>query len=402
MNICFVIDNFPSYGGIGRAIDRYSTELIKRGHKIIFISSKDGLNKKNFSILNGKRVYRLTGVLIPLTKGVYYQALPSKSLIKGILDKEKIDAVVLVSYTLLCVKMQSYLKEFNVPYTLNLYFQPENITNHIHLNLSFLRYILEKWIKYICNRASNVVVLTKFAKTVLKNYQVHTKIDIVSCGINLNEFNSERIKGEKFKTKYNLQKNRFILCVCRLTQEKNVKLLIDAASKINWKDDKNRDVKIVIIGNGKEKDKLVNLIRHYDLEDKFILTENISEDYLKSAYKECEFFVLPSLVELEGLVILEAMAFGKPILVANSHLSAARYFVLNGTNGYKFSTNNPKDLAEKITYLVNNPEKIKAMGKNSLKVVKKYSLKDSVDKIEKILAEISYKSKSSQRLKNKL
>jgi len=49
----------------------------------------------------------------------------------------------------------------------------------------------------------------------------------------------------------------------------------------------------------------------------------VNDELLKSAYKSCEIFIHPSLIELEGMVILEAMAFGKPLLLANSKQSAS-------------------------------------------------------------------------------
>ena len=80
------------------------------------------------------------------------------------------------------------------------------------------------------------------------------------------------------------------------------------------------------------------------------------------------------------MVVLEAMACGCPLLIANSPTSAAKEFVHN--NGYVFDPNDPQDLADKIYQLSINPELCKLMRKVSQQQSKQYSFLLSVQKLE--------------------
>ena len=80
------------------------------------------------------------------------------------------------------------------------------------------------------------------------------------------------------------------------------------------------------------------------------------------------------------MVVLEAMACGCPLLIANSSTSAAKEFVHN--NGYTFDPKDSQDLADKIYQLSTNPELCKLMGNISQEQSKNYSFLLSVKKLE--------------------
>jgi len=100
------------------------------------------------------------------------------------------------------------------------------------------------------------------------------------------------------------------------------------------------------------------------------------------AYNASDIFVLPSIAELEGMAVLEAMACGKPIIIANSKESASRYFVDN--NGFLFEPQNAVDLAEKILTIISNKELREKMGQRSLEISKDYDIGKSVLKLEQL------------------
>jgi len=384
LNICVVIDNiFPSHGGIGKTTERFSEILKKRGHNVVFISSRDKDNRKSFERVNGFKVYRLLGVKVPFTGGIYYQAFPSIPKVNKILEKEKIDAILLVSYTLLGLCIQRCGKGLRIPVVLALHFQPENVTKHVHLDYAPFRKIFSLWTKFICYRSDSVIVPSKFAKNMLLDYGVKGEINVVSNGINLEDFNINKVDEKLFKKEFKLEGKKVFLFVGRLMPEKNLKLLIEAASFIDWK--KNKDLKIVIVGDGDERNKLIRKVKTLGLENNVVFTGKISHEMLKSAYKACDVFILPSLVELEGIVLLEAMAFGKPIMVANSDSSAAPNLVYEDKNGHTFCPVSPEALAKKMIYLAENERKIDEMGRNSFEIIKGYDINKSVDKMESIL-----------------
>jgi glycosyltransferase involved in cell wall biosynthesis len=87
---------------------------------------------------------------------------------------------------------------------------------------------------------------------------------------------------------------------------------------------------------------------------------------LKALYSVCDVFVLPSLEEGQPLVLLEAMASGKPLI--GSKVGGISMQIRDGWNGFLVEPGNEKQLAEKIRYLVDNEGGRIKMGRNSRKL----------------------------------
>lgn len=157
--------------------------------------------------------------------------------------------------------------------------------------------------------------------------------------INLNEIR------DKLKEKINnINKNeKYIISIGRLTHQKNFSLLINAFEKIS-KNFKNLNLKI--IGDGEQKNILNNMIIKKKLTNRIFLL-----GYKKNIYKylkKAECFVLTSLWEDPGAVLIEAAALGKNIISSDCN-NGPKEILDNGKNGYLFKNNNKRDLIKKFT-----------------------------------------------------
>jgi len=128
------------------------------------------------------------------------------------------------------------------------------------------------------------------------------------------------------------------------------------------------------------------------ISDRVVFTGRISENDLNAPFAAADLFVLPSTVELQGLVILEAMACGKPILVAKSKTSAASELVEEGQNGYTFKPYNKKELAEKIIKILSNKKLQERMSKCNLIKAKEHSIEKSIVKFEEVCQKLLKRS----------
>jgi glycosyltransferase involved in cell wall biosynthesis len=81
------------------------------------------------------------------------------------------------------------------------------------------------------------------------------------------------------------------------------------------------------------------------------------------------------------MAVLEAMACGKPLLIANSPNSAATDFVAND-NGLLFAAQNPAHLAEQADRLFADPDRLRAMGTRSLERSRRFDIRESVSQLE--------------------
>jgi glycosyltransferase involved in cell wall biosynthesis len=118
----------------------------------------------------------------------------------------------------------------------------------------------------------------------------------------------------------------------RLIKEKNVDLLIRSIDLVRRK---NPETTCLIIGNGPEKEKLIKLVEKLDLKDNIVFMDFFEDhDNLISVIKSSKVFVLPSTREGFGIVVLEANACGRPVVVINNKMNAACHLVDDGVNGF--------------------------------------------------------------------
>lgn len=156
------------------------------------------------------------------------------------------------------------------------------------------------------------------------------------------------------------------ISIGNLIELKGFDLLVEAFAEA-FKDDKS--VKLNIVGAGPEKEKLQHIVNQYDLNNNIVLLDEVGRDKLKVLYPESDAFVLASKSETFGVVFIEAMATGLPVIATDC--GGPSDFV-NEQNGYLIPVNDKKSLVDALMKMRNN-----AYGFNSMEIsemcVKKFS-----------------------------
>lgn len=164
---------------------------------------------------------------------------------------------------------------------------------------------------------------------------------------------------------------------------KNQKFLVDVMLELNKI---NIKAELLLIGDGILKNEVMAYAKEKKVVDqiKFLGKINKVENYIK----ESDIYIHSSLSESFGLVLIEAMAGGLPVVSING--KGNKELIENGYNGYIQDETNPRLFAEKIITLVNNQGRYSEMSANAIEYAKKYDIKNYVDKLLSI-----YKSKIS-------
>ena len=158
-----------------------------------------------------------------------------------------------------------------------------------------------------------------------------------------------------------------VLSVCRFYPRKRMEVLIRAASLLR---DRIPPLEIRIVGSGPESAKLLALSRDLRLETVVNWLGNLDSGSLAAEYNSTDIFCLPSVQEGFGIVFLEAMAAGKPIVAARA---AAVPEVVR--NGLLVEPENPEALAEAIYSLYRNPELRHSLGTAGARDVKEFEMR---------------------------
>lgn len=235
---------------------------------------------------------------------------------------------------------------------------------------NFINHLLYK---YLFKNVKVILLSKRLLKDV--NKYVNSK-DVFYCP------NGIHIKHNKLAPKKNKNKIPQLLFLSNLLKDKGVLILLEALKVLN---DSQQIFNCKIVGGEGD-------ISSSYLNEK-IIQKNLSNSvkYLGKKYGDDKYeiinssdiFIFPTLNECFGLVLLEAMSFGLPVIATNE--GAIPDIVVNNETGFIVQKNNAEIIAEKIKWLINNPDESKNMGKNA-KV--KFNNHFTLDIFEKNLAQI--------------
>ncbi len=146
------------------------------------------------------------------------------------------------------------------------------------------------------------------------------------------------------------------------------------------------EAKLVIAGDGIHRKYFEGIVAELGLQTKVAFLGRLSRQQMVKHYQNCSIFCLPSLFEPFGMVVLEAMACGKPIVATNA--GGTPEVVRNGKNGLLVPPRNPEAIAGAIITLLSDRRKLERFGKNSRRLSLSYDWETVVGKIERIYARL--------------
>ncbi len=217
--------------------------------------------------------------------------------------------------------------------------------------------------KRAAQKADRVFVPSEYAaKTLHRYYEIPSrKISIMHNGIFFDEWTAAVDAAQ-------MDNNRppTVLAVARLYRRKGIDGLIRAWPKVLAR---VNDARLRIAGGGLEYENLKNLADELGLAESVHFTGDVrGRDEMAALYANCDVFCLPSRHETFGLVYLEAMAAGKPVVALNT--TAVPEVVRDGVDGVLVDEGDAGKLADAITFLLENPTQRARMGQSGKERVK--------------------------------
>ena len=339
--------------------------LEKKGHTVYVVTAN--LTSSKYEYDEKERVLRIPGI----PTGIYDSRLTSIYPIKAINKIKSWNLEVIHSQTEFAIGTfaRLFAKQYNIPIVHTYHTMYEDYVHYItkgHFDKSSKK-LVEYLTKFYCDKTINeLIVPTKKAYDLFKEkYNVKRNIHIVPTGIEVERFYKEKIdikKIRELKKKYNFSKRDFIaIFVGRIAEEKNVPFLIEVTENI-IKEKPN--FKLLIIGDGPDKENYENMVKERNLEKNIIFTGKVAWEAIPIYYQLGDVFVSASQSETQGLTIIEAMAASLPALCIDDE--SFRNTVIDDLNGYLFK--DKKECKEIILKLMNDKkllENIQIGARNS-------------------------------------
>lgn len=199
------------------------------------------------------------------------------------------------------------------------------------LNLHLLERGLRFYLKVFLRKSHGVVVPSRAILEEILALSPRARIaDVIPTGVDPDRFRPD-VSGQSIRTKWGLNGHDVVLHVGRVAPEKNLPTLIHAFPRVL---EANPDTKLLIVGTGPYMEKYYDLVRHLGLSGEVIFTGFVPDADLPKYYAAADAFAIASKFETQGLVVLEALASGRP--VAGANYRAIPEFVREGWNGSLF------------------------------------------------------------------
>jgi len=371
------------YDGAAVFTERLAKGLAARGHQVLAIGPNSEF-KDNFSSDGSNlRVFRLKSFLVkpihPRFRFIYNINLYQK--IAKAVKTFRPNIIHIQNHLLLGRILLDISRKTNTPIGGTNHFMPENLIQWMPFGKWEASRIMWMDFKRVYRVLDFVTTPTEAAARLLDKIGLNREVIVVSNGIDLKNFKKTSL-NKNFLQEYKINdKLPIFLFVGRIDVDKNIDLIIKAAAIVLRK----KKVQVVIVGVGKKEESYKNLANNLGISEYVLFTGKLSNDELAEMLSAAQIYIASGEAELQGIAVMEAMAFGLPVLGLNA--VAIPELVKDGVNGYLFEKN-AKDLAEKMLKILKNKDKMKKMSKNSLKIIKEHDFDKTLEKFEELYRKI--------------
>jgi glycosyltransferase involved in cell wall biosynthesis len=217
------------------------------------------------------------------------------------------------------------------------------------------------------NHCDLVFAPTPGMKKYLVAHGTKTMVEVMPTGILEDDFTYDNYRVNEICNQYR-QKEMYLFCtVSRLEKEKNIGFLLQAMKIL--KERRGDCFCLLLIGDGSEKATLIKQTIELGLEENVVFTGSIPHEDLRDYYHSCDLFLFASQSETQGIVLLEAMAAGLPIVALDG--SGVCDLVNDGITGYR-TEKKMEHYMERLEYLLNHKQIRDQMSEKSVEEAYRY------------------------------
>jgi len=400
--------------GVATFAHNLADGLADRGHEVMVLApSTDG--KLSYETEGAVTVVRLPSTKLPVYPDQIHEVPEARAIfgmkmprviyrnglnvswwpypeIKAALDKFQPDVIHNQTPGGVGLAVVRYAKRRDVPVVQTGHAYPDNITRQVWLPKTAKRGVDEMVRRYFANfleKSEYATMPTKMAVRDIalaggKKRQFDVPIVAISNGIDLSEFAPGKAPLSVYK-KWKIPQNREIVGnVGRVDREKSLDVLIRAFAKMAPLRPKAH---LVIVGDGKDAGRLVELVRKLKLGKRVTFTGAIPREELPEIYRTFDVFATCSQTETQGIVLMEAMASGVPVVAVRA--GAVGDIVKNNKTGFLKRGGDVRGVSNSILAILKHPAKRKVLVAGAHEILKEHDLDTTLEEFEKIYRKVA-------------
>lgn len=321
---------YPTVDGAVVAMEINASGLEKRGHEVVVLAP-DAKPRPRTS----RKVHYLPARELKTYAG--YRIVVSPADMLEFLRRERVDVIHSHGLASMAILSLTAARALKVPHVLTFhtmaneaiqYYSPLPIRHDLMNEMVWL------YLRNMLKRPEVVIVPSEPVRAELTANGVAMKrCEVIPTGVDCARFSPERY-DRTFLERYGLLGKRVLLHVGRLSREKRLEIVLEAIAKLAPKEP---DLRLLVVGKGPAEGHYKEVAKNLGIADEVVFAGFLPDEELPAAYASSELLVIASAFETQGLVVLEALASGTPVVGAKHR--AIPEFVHEGKNGCLFEEN---------------------------------------------------------------
>jgi glycosyltransferase involved in cell wall biosynthesis len=390
MNICMFTNTYlPHVGGVARSVAAFSSDLYRRGHRVLVVAPTFSENDKKE--IEGVDLHR-----VPAIQNVNGSDFSVRIALPFVID-EAIDAFVpdlIHSHHpfLLGDAALRAARRRKRPLVFTHHTLYERYTHYVPLDSPQMkRFVIHLSTEY-ANLCNAVVAPSRSVADLIRERGVRTRVEEIPTGVDMEFFASG--DGKRFRRAWGIPDAAPVIGhVGRLAPEKNLDYLAEAVTLCLKR---HAEVCFVLVGDGPSRDKIRQVFEAKDLGSRLISTGAKSGAELADAYAVMDLFAFSSTSETQGMVLAEAMAARTPVVALDA--SGSREVVQDGENGRLLGADaSPADFARALAGLLNDPASLDRARIRALKTAQGLSSENCAARLERLYTDVLKKNTDASR-----
>jgi len=365
LHIAFFTNYYhPVVNGVVRSVASFRETLMKQGHNVFVFAQADA----NYTDTE-PFIFRYPSLPLPL--GDISAALPVSPFVDQLLPSLKLDVIHTHHPILLGQTAARKAAEMGLPLVFTFHTQYWEYTHYVPFPQEaiqeFLKNAIHKWLMDFMQKCQHIIIPSESMKEFLvREYGLEKNYTVIPTGTNLEPFlNAD---GDAVRKENSWQDETILISVGRLAPEKNWETLVRAFSKVY---PKHKDLRLVLIGDGPARESLQTLATELGVSERVTFTGSVPFAEVPNYLKAADVFSFASITETQGLVTIEAMAAGLPVVSVDG--SGTHDIVEPGKQGILVE-NDPDALAKGLDELLSDPHRIKRFSNGALKKAKTFDV----------------------------
>lgn len=371
MKIGFFTDAYlPQLNGVATSVQEWTEALKKLGHKV-YVIAPSFPNYKD----EGEDIIRIPSVRLLKQPDIRLGFPLSRESMTQII-KLKLDIVHATSGGSISTLGLMVARAKKIPYVFTYYTRFNHYAHYLFDGKIIRPKMIESVSRIFCNRCDAITVPMPKIKDELLSFRVKKPIVVIPSGVDTAKFKKQE---EGFlRKRLKIKKGKILLYIGRLEKEKSVDFLLHAFAKIYAR---NPDTNLVLIGDGKQEKKLREIAKKLKIEKNVYFVGLISRDEISKVFADAEIFVFASTTETQGMVILEALASGLPVVSVNDPVFNG--IIKNKVNGILVEPN-LEQFAKACLDILGSPKERERLSNEATKSMQDFSLLATAKSFEKL------------------